>query len=78
MVRLSVIMLPLTQLTIGGDRGLYRALAHPIASVLYLETGEILIERITQRQTCVEPCDQYLNLLVLWYTLTAPLVQSLL
>jgi len=40
---------------------IYRALARPIASVLYLETGEILIERITRRQACVGPPDQYLN-----------------
>ena len=42
----------------------YKALARPIASVLYLETGEILIERITQRQACVGLSDQYLNQLV--------------
>jgi hypothetical protein len=40
---------------------MHRALPHPIASVVYLEAGEILIEGITQRQACVGPSDQNLN-----------------
>jgi hypothetical protein len=43
----------------------YRALARPIVMCAFkLETGEILIERTTQRQACVGPSDQYLDQLV--------------
>jgi hypothetical protein len=38
----------------------YRALAHPIASVGWLETHESLRQEIAQRRSVVGPCDQIL------------------
>ena len=64
MVRLSVIMLPLMQPTIGGDRGLYTRPPRPIARVGYPEAGESLIGRIAQRRLLVRFHNQYLNQLV--------------
>jgi hypothetical protein len=42
----------LTKITLEDE---YRAMAHPIASVGYLETDESLRQRITQRRFVVEP-----------------------
>ena len=46
------------------QRPTYRALAHPIAGVGYLEIGKSLRQRIAQRRSVVGPFDQYLNWLV--------------